>query len=75
MYINKLDHIVNEHNNTYHRTVNMKPVDVENSTYIDSNKERIDKDPKFKVDNHVEISKYKLFLLNDTLQIGLKKSL
>ena len=75
MYINKLDHIVNEHNNTCHRTVNMKPVDVENSTYIDSNKELIDKDPKFKVDNHVEISKYKLFLLNDTLQIGLKKSL
>ena len=28
VYINKLDHIVNENNNTYHRTIKMKPVDV-----------------------------------------------
>ena len=35
MYINKLDDIVNECNNTYHRTIKMKPVDVKNNTYID----------------------------------------
>ena len=45
VYINKLDDIVNELNNTYHRTVKMKPVDVKNNTYVDSNKEVNDKDP------------------------------
>ena len=28
VYIDKLDDIVNEYNNTYHRTINKKPVDV-----------------------------------------------
>ena len=37
----------------------MKPVDVKNNTYIDSNKEINDKDLKFKVGDHVRISKYK----------------
>ena len=45
-------------NNTYHRTINMKPVDVKNNTYIDSNKDVHDKDSKFKVGAHVRISKY-----------------
>ena len=36
MYINKLDDIVDEYNNTYHRTIKIKPVDVQDSTYIDS---------------------------------------
>ena len=47
VYIDKLDDIVNEYNNTYHRTISMKPVDVENNRYIDSNKEVNDKDPQF----------------------------
>ena len=59
MYIDKLDDIVNEHNNTYHRTIKMKPVDVKDNTYIDFKKEVNDKDPKFKVGDHVRISKYK----------------
>ena len=59
VYINKLDDIVNEHNNTYHRTIKMKPVDVKDNTYIDFEKEVNDKDPKFKVGDHVRISKYK----------------
>ena len=37
----------------------MKPVDVKDDTYIDSNKDVNDKDPKFKVGDHVGISKYK----------------
>ena len=37
----------------------MKPVDVKDNTYIDSNKEVNDKDPKFKVDDHVRISNNK----------------
>ena len=35
----------------------MKPVDVKNDTYIDSNKEVNVKDPKFKVGDHVRIYK------------------
>ena len=34
VYIDKLDDIVNEYNNTYHRKIKMKPVDVKNSIYI-----------------------------------------
>ena len=59
MYIDKLDDVVNEYNNTYRRTNKMKPVDVEDNTYIDFEKEVNDKDPKFKVGDHVRISKYK----------------
>ena len=57
--INKLGNIVNEYNNTYHITIKMKPVDVKHNTYIDSIKEVNDKDFKFKVDDHLRISKYK----------------
>ena len=37
----------------------MKPVDVKDNTYIDSMQRSNDKDPKFKVGNHVIISKQK----------------
>ena len=59
VYINKLDDIVGEYNNTYNRTIKIKPVDVKDTTYIDFNKKLNDKDPKFKVGDHVRISKYK----------------
>ena len=49
VYIDKLDDIVGEYNNTYHRTIKMKPVDVKDNTYIDFEKEVNDKDLKFKV--------------------------
>ena len=75
MYIDKLDDIVDEYNNTYHRTIKMKPVDVKDNTYIDFKKEINDKDPKFKVRDCVGISKYKNILLKHTNQIGLKKFL
>ena len=60
-YIDKLDDIVNEYNNTYHRTIKIKPIDVKDNTYITTDKEVNDKDPKFKVCDHVRISKYKNF--------------
>ena len=37
----------------------MKPIDVKDNTYIDFCKEVNDKNPKFKVGDHVRISKYK----------------
>ena len=62
VYIDKLDDILNEYNNTYHTTIMMKPVDVKDDTYIEpmefhSEKEVNDRDPKFKVCDHVKISK------------------
>ena len=59
VYIDKLDDIVNEYKNTYHRTITMKPVDVKDNIYININKEINDKGPKFKVGDHVRKSKYK----------------
>ena len=59
VYINKLDKIVKEYNNTYHKTIKMKPIDVKDNTSINNNKEVNDKDLKFKVGDHVRISKYK----------------
>ena len=59
VYLDKLDDIVNEYNNAKHRTTKMKPIDVKDNTCIDFGKEVNDNDPKFKVGDHVRISKYK----------------
>ena len=56
VYIDKLDDIVNEYNNTYHSTIKIKPIDVKSNTYINIGEEVNDKDPKFKVADHVRIS-------------------
>ena len=58
VYIDKLDDIVNEYNNTKHRTTKMKPINVKDNTYTDFGNE-VNDDPKFKVGDHVRISKYK----------------
>ena len=58
VYIDKLNDIVNEYNITY-RTMKVKPVDVKDNAYIDFVKEVNNKDPKFKVADHIKISKYK----------------
>ena len=78
MNIDKLAVIVNEHSNTYHRTIKMKPVDVKLNAYVDFGVANNDKDPKFNFGDHVKISKYKdifAFLQKVTLQIGLKQYL
>ena len=59
VYIDKLYDIVGEYNNACHRTIKAKPVDTKDNTYIDFKKEVNNKDPKFKVGDHVRISKYK----------------
>ena len=59
VYIDKLDDIVDEYNNTYHTTIKMKPIDVKGNTCINADKEINNKDNKFKVGDHVRISKYK----------------
>ena len=64
VYFDVLDDIVNKYNNTVHRTIKMKPIDVKDNTYLDSmelhlKKEVNDKDSKFKVGDRDRISKYK----------------
>ena len=59
VYIDKLNDIVNECNNTYHRTIKMKAVDVKDNVHFDPSKDITDKDPKFKIGDHVRISKHK----------------
>ena len=62
LYIHKLDDMVNEHNNTYHRTIKMKPDGVKTSKYIDFDKENYKENPEFDVDDHVRTSKYKIIV-------------
>ena len=73
VYIDKLDDIVTKYNNTYHTSIKMKPIDVKYNTYIDFRKVSNDKDPKFKVGDHVRISKYKNIFAKGICQTGLKK--
>ena len=49
MYIDKLGDIVNEYNNTYHRTIKMNQTDINDNTSFDSNKEVNVKNAKFKL--------------------------
>ena len=63
--IDKLDYIDNKYNNTFYRAIEMKPVDVKSSTYIDSSKEINNKDPKFKIGDIVSISKCKSIFAKD----------
>ena len=73
MYIDKLDDAVDEYNSTYHRTTKMILADVKVNTYIGFKKQVNDKDPKFKLGDHVRILDFEFWMLKDTHQIGLKK--
>ena len=75
VYYDALDDIVNKYNNTVHRTIKMKPIDVINDSLAEYNEESNEKDPKFKVGDHVRISKYKNIFVKDILLIGHKKFL
>ena len=56
--IEKLDEIFKKCNNICHKTIKMKPVDINPSIYVDFNKENNEEGPKFKVCNLVRILKY-----------------
>ena len=49
VYFNVLNDIVDEYNNTCHKTIKMKPTDVKNDSFAEYNRESYEKDPKFKV--------------------------
>ena len=54
-----LDDIVNKYSNTVHRKIKMKPTDVTSDSYAEQNEDFNEKDPQFKVGDHVRIPKYK----------------
>ena len=53
----------------------MKLIDVTDNSFAEYNEEPNKKDPKFKVGDHVRISKSKISSLKDMLLIGQKKFL
>ena len=59
MCFNALNDIVDKYNNKYHKTIKRKPIDVQSDSFAEYYEESNEKDPKFKVGNHVRISKYK----------------
>ena len=59
VYFDVLDDVVNKYNNTVHRTIKMKPINVTDDSFVEYNEESNEKDPKFKVGDHVRISQYK----------------
>ena len=74
VYFDVLDDNINKYNNTVHRTIKMKPIDVTLDSYGEYNEDSNETKLKFKVGDRVRISKYKIFLLKDILQIGQKKN-
>ena len=59
VYYDVLDDIVNKYNNTVHRAVKIKPIDVTSYSYAECNEDSNEEGPIFKVGDHVRIWKYK----------------
>ena len=59
VYFNVLDDLVNKYSDTVHRKIKMKPTDVISDSYAEYNEDSNVTKPKFKVGDHVRISKYK----------------
>ena len=59
VYFDALDDIVDRYNNTYHKTIKMKPIDVKRGSFAEYNEKSNHKNPKFEVGDHVRKSKYK----------------
>ena len=59
VYFNVLDDIINQYNKTYDSSIKLRPIDVKNNYFAKYNEESNEKDPKFKVGDHIRISKFK----------------
>lgn len=61
-WIDILQELLSQYNNSKHRTINMKPIDVKPTTHINNYNKMINvnlKTPKFKLNDQVRISKFK----------------
>ena len=63
VYFDMLDDIVNKDNITVHKTIKMKPIDATSGSYDEYNKGFNKKDSRFKVGDHVRISKCKIIFV------------
>ena len=70
IYFDVLDGIVNKYNNTVHKTIKIKPIDVISDSYAECNE-----DSNEKLVSMLEFQGTKTFFLKDTLQIGWQKFL
>ena len=61
VYIEKLDERIDKYNKTYLKTIKMMYLGVNSGTYNEHCVEYNDKDPKYKVGDHMRILKYKIF--------------
>ena len=75
VYIDVLNDIVNTYNNTVHRTIKIKPIDVTNDSYVEYNEDSNKKILNLKLMTMLESLSTKIFLLKDMFQIGQKKFL
>ena len=75
VYFDVLDEIVNKYNNTVHRTIKMKPIDVTSDSHVEYNENSNKKILNLKLVILLEFQSIKIFSLKDMLQIGQKKFL
>ena len=75
VYFDVLDDIVDKCNNTVHKTIKMKTIDVTNNSYAEYNENFNKKIIYLKLVSMLEFQYIKSFLLRDMLQTGQKKFL
>ena len=56
-YFDELNNVVHKHNKTYHKAIKMELIDVKSHSYAEYNIDSNAKGPKFKIYDHVRISK------------------
>ena len=68
VYFDVLYDILDKYNNTVHRTIKMKPIDVTSDSYAEYDEDSNITKLRFKVGDHVKISKYKNIFAKDYTQ-------
>ena len=53
VYIDKLDNAIDKYNNTHHKSIKIKPINVKSSKYIAFDVQNNIKDPKFEVGDQI----------------------
>ena len=73
-YLSYLNKLVHQYNNTYHHSVNKKPIHADYSV-LTKKIETNHKAPKFKVNDRVRITNIRIFQVKIILKIGPEKYL
>ena len=74
VYFDLLNYIVDKYNNTYHKTIKMKPIDVKSDSYAEYNVESNEKILNLRLAIMEEFQSIKTFLLKDMFLIGHRRS-